>query len=80
MRTREAAQEERPGEGIGHWGGVLRGLIQDLASGLRRIHLKRTSENAQNANFALPLSRKFVLTAVTKGRVLPRLPRGPLCL
>jgi hypothetical protein len=37
IRTQETAQGERPGEGSGHRGGVLRGLIQDPASGLRRI-------------------------------------------
>jgi hypothetical protein len=41
MRTQETAQAERPGEGLGHRGGVLRGLIQDPASGLRRISLPR---------------------------------------
>jgi hypothetical protein len=45
MRTQETAQAERPGEGLGYRGGVLRGLIQDPASGLRRIPLPRTPVN-----------------------------------
>ena len=45
MRTQETAQAERPGEGLGHRGGVLRGLIQDPASGLRTIPLLRGSVN-----------------------------------
>ena len=55
MRTREAAQAERPGEGIGHRGGVLRGLIQDPANGLRRIPIPRTPVNkAKKAEAATP--------------------------
>jgi hypothetical protein len=45
MRTKETAQAEWLGEGLGHRGGVLRGLIQDPASGLPRIPLLRGSVN-----------------------------------
>ena len=45
MWTQETAQAERLGEGLGHRGGVLRGLIQDSANGLRGIPLLGTSVN-----------------------------------
>jgi hypothetical protein len=38
-------QAERLGEGLGHRDGVLRGLIQDSANGLRGIPLLGTSVN-----------------------------------
>jgi hypothetical protein len=41
----ETAQAERLGEGLAHRGGVLRGLIQDPANGLRGIPLPRTPVN-----------------------------------
>ena len=37
----ETAQAERLGEGLAHRAGVLRGLIQDPANGLRGIPLLR---------------------------------------
>jgi hypothetical protein len=45
MRTQETAQAERPGEGLAHRGGVLRGLIQDRANGVRGIPLLSTWVN-----------------------------------
>jgi hypothetical protein len=41
----ETVQAERLGEGLGHRDGVLRGLIQDPANGLRGIPLPRTPVN-----------------------------------
>jgi hypothetical protein len=46
MRTQETAQAEWLGEGLAHRGGVLRGLIQDPANGLRGIPLPRTRVNS----------------------------------
>jgi hypothetical protein len=49
----ETAQAERLGEGLAHRAGVLRGLIQDPANGLRGIPLPRTPVNS-----ASPRSRR----------------------
>jgi hypothetical protein len=38
-------QRVKPSEGLGHQGGVLSGLIQDPACGLRRISIPRTPVN-----------------------------------
>jgi hypothetical protein len=42
---------KRAGGGdLGHWGGVLRGVIQDPANELRRIPKRRSSKNSYSTH------------------------------
>ena len=72
MRTQETAQAERLGEGLAHRGGVLRGLIQDPANGLRGIPLPKPSEKPWTHQVrSLTGHRKRFISAHCDLRALP---------
>ena len=67
----ETAQAERLGEGLAHRAGVLRGLIQDPANGLRGIPLLRTRVNRSvrlrtAAAEKIQIHREFIALCLNK--------------